>query len=228
MTREAGSTTTLLVGALLLRLAVTGAHRRYVRPGMGPWLIVAGLVLVLLGGAALVASLRRPVVADEHGHEHSERVGWVLLGPVVALLLIAPPALGSFAVDRTRIDVDPGGATFSALAASDVAVPMTLLEFSQRAVDRDGASFDGQPVTLTGFVLRDADGDGFRIARYQIACCAADAAAAVVRVVDTGGTSPPADHWVTVTGTFHASDEITPELRPTSVVEIAPPGDPYE
>ena len=103
MNREAGATTTLLVGALLLRLAITGAHRRYVRPALGPFLILAGVVLIVLGATALIGTLRGN---DEHEHdarEHGgvERVGWVLLGPVVALLLVAPPALEACRFRRT-------------------------------------------------------------------------------------------------------------------------------
>ena len=50
---------------------------------------------------------------------------------------------------------------------------MTLLEYGQRAYDHNGASFNGGPVRLTGFVA--ATRRRFRLARYQIACCAADA-----------------------------------------------------
>ena len=52
---------------------------------------------------------------------------------------------------------------------------MSLLEFGQRAYDHHGTSFNGAAVTLIGFVAGDVDG-GFELARYQISCCAADAA----------------------------------------------------
>jgi uncharacterized repeat protein (TIGR03943 family) len=237
--REAGGTTTLLVGALLLRLTITGAHRRYVRPALGPWLIVAGLVLVALGAAALIAALRRNDTHDHHpndddAHSHGggvERVGWVLLGPVVALLLVAPPALGSFAVDRAaRVDVTSRSGTFTALPAGQGPRTMTLLEFAQRGADGNGASFNGVAVEITGFVTADDDGAGFRIARYQIACCAADAAAVVVRVIGTSGSPPPRDQWVTVTGTFVPNNDpdAVPQIEATSVASISPPEDPYD
>ncbi len=59
---------------------------------------------------------------------------------------------------------------------------MTLLEYGQRAFDHEGASFDGAVVQLTGFVV-GPQAEGFLLARYQIACCAADAAPVVIRVV---------------------------------------------
>jgi uncharacterized repeat protein (TIGR03943 family) len=78
---------------------------------------------------------------------------------------------------------------------------MTLLEFGQRAFDHDGSSFNGAAVQLTGFVA-GAEENGFKLARYTIACCAADAAPVVVHVVGTVGDPSPRDQWVRVTGTF--------------------------
>ena len=66
---------------------------------------------------------------------------------------------------------------------------MSLLEFVQRAADRDGASFSGTTVELTGFVA-GAGPSGFDLARYSIACCAADAAVAVVAVAPEGRSGP--------------------------------------
>jgi uncharacterized repeat protein (TIGR03943 family) len=227
----------MLVGTVLLRLTFTGTYRRYVQERMGPWLVVAGVAVIVLGAATLVRAYRAGSAAgaadahghdhdDDHDHQHGERIGWLLLAPIAALLLVAPPALGSYGVDRSAgVDVRAGAPDFEALAAGEDPVPMTLLEFSQRAADHDGASFGGVAVQLTGFV---AGGDGFRLARYQIACCAADAAPVVVRVVGTNGDPPARDQWVTVTGTFRPGGTDVPELEATSVVEIPEPTDPYE
>lgn len=228
MTEEVGATTVLLVGALLVRLAVTGAYARYVRVGMGSWLLVAGILLALLGLLGVVRALRGGVPGDAHEHHGHERAGWLLLVPVVALLLVAPPALGSFGVDRsTSVAVTSNGHTFTPLP-SGATVPMTVLEYDERAADHDGASFAGVPVRLTGFVARTADGAGFRLARYQIQCCAADAVAAVVRVVGASGDLPARDQWVTVTGTYHGSPGGIPELLAETVSPVPPPRDPYE
>jgi len=154
-------------------------------------------------------------------------VAWLLLAPIVVLLLVAPPALGSFGVDRGgQVTIGAGGDPFEPLPPGPPR-PMTLLEFNQRSVD-GGASFAGRTVELTGFVL-EADGrEGFRLARYQIACCAADARAAVVRVVGTTGAVPGRDRWVTVVGSFGVLADGTPEVVVTSVTEVPAPLDPYE
>jgi uncharacterized repeat protein (TIGR03943 family) len=221
----AGGTISVLVGAVLLRLTITGAYTRYVQSRMGVWLVVAGVVVIGLGVATLVRGWRGGEARSDE-HEHGERVGWLLLAPITALLLVAPPALGSYGVDRgTSVDVREGAPEFQPLDPDTGPVDMTLLEFNQRAFDHDGASFGGTPVRLTGFV---AGGGELRLARYQIACCAADAAPVVVRVDGTEGDAPARDQWVTVTGTFRPGGGETPRLAATSVVEIPEPADPYE
>lgn len=113
-----------------------------------------------------------------------------------------------------------GRSTLPPLDDSSGAVPMTLQEYSQRSFDGSAA---GARVTLVGFSL---GGDDLRIARYRIACCAADAAASVVRI-EGAATTPPADVWLRVTGSYVVDDD-TPTLAATTVEEIPPPVDPYE
>ncbi|MEV0403345.1 TIGR03943 family protein [Actinoallomurus sp. NPDC050550] len=231
MTEDARATTVLLVGAMMVRLALSGAYAKYVRSGMGDVLLVAGILLVALGLVGVVRALgfgRRTVDAHGHDHDHGDRAGWLLLGPVLALLLVTPPALGSFGVGRSAaVAVSSSGRTFDSLPAGRT-VPMTLLEFDERAADHGGASFGATPVRLTGFITPANDRTGFQIARYQIACCAADAVASVVRVTGTTGRPPARDQWVTVTGTFQRSADGVPELQATSLTEVPAPRDPYE
>jgi hypothetical protein len=106
-----GGTITVLVGTVLLRLTITGTYRRYVRVGMGSWLAVAGVALVVLGTVVVVRVLRDGAGSDDHGLHREEghgRVGWLLLAPIAALLLVAPPTLGSYGVDRAAaVDIRP-------------------------------------------------------------------------------------------------------------------------
>jgi uncharacterized repeat protein (TIGR03943 family) len=173
----AGGTITVLAGTVLLRLTLTGTYTRYVRPGMGPWLAIAGVLVVALGLVTLLRALRSPDTARPGGHGvghgvggpdgHGGGVGWLLLAPIAALLLVAPPTLGSFGVDRgAAVVVRSGERVFDPVDSSGGPVPMSLLEFSQRAFDRGGESLEGASVELTGFVAADdANGDGFRLAR---------------------------------------------------------------
>jgi uncharacterized repeat protein (TIGR03943 family) len=167
-------------------------------------------------------------VVDAHDHDRSDRVGWLLLAPIAALLLVAPPTLGSYGIERAAaVDIRAGASVFEPIASRSAPVPMTLLEFGQRAFDHGGASFDGVPVELTGFVVADEPG-GFQLARYQIACCAADAAPVVIRVVGVAGDLPARDQWVTVTGTVRPDGGEVPVIVATIVAAIATPNEPYE
>lgn len=229
--KPAGGTLTALVGLLTVRLTVDGSFQRYVRSGMRPWLLIAGVALLVLGGIVLLAGLRaagRPADGDDE-HAHGIGVGWLLLVPVTALLLVAPPTLGSYGVDRsTAIRVTAGKSSLPPLKASDQPVAMTLLEFTERSYDHGGASMRQAEIALTGFVADGSTDTSFRLARYQIACCAADAAAAVVRVVGFAGSPPPRDQWVTVVGRAGPVTDDEPVIKATELREIAAPEDPYE
>ena len=68
----------LLVGAAVLRISLFSAlYLRYVQPGLRPYLIASGALLVLLGVAAGVRAGRE--VPDEaphgHGHDHAHTTG---------------------------------------------------------------------------------------------------------------------------------------------------------
>jgi uncharacterized repeat protein (TIGR03943 family) len=226
---DAGATLTTVIGILLTRLALQGTFRRYVRPAMGPWIAVAGILLALLGLAVL---WRHRKGEDDHSaHEHGgEQVAWLLLAPVLVLLLVAPQPLGAFSLDRTgsAVAVKSGGGVFAPLDPAAGPHPMTLLEFDQRAFEgTNGASFNGATLQLEGFVA-PAKRDGFLVARYSIACCAADALAATAHVVGWDGPPPSRDSWVQVVGTFEAGDQTNPRLAATSVTPMARPEDPYE
>jgi hypothetical protein len=125
--REAQSLVLLLVGGTLIKIAMAGTYARYVKVGLRPYLLAAGAVLALVAVASLAQALRahlRPAAAGNaggdqgaghgheadhdhdhgHGHGHSQRgldVAWLLLVPVLALLLVAPPPLGPSAAARS-------------------------------------------------------------------------------------------------------------------------------
>ena len=100
----------LLVGAIALWLGLSQAALAYVRPGLRPPLAVSGLVLLLLGLAAL---WRTAEATEGHAHAHGEhgpRSAWLLLLPVLVLVLVTPPALGSYAASRQPPGTNGGSA----------------------------------------------------------------------------------------------------------------------
>jgi uncharacterized repeat protein (TIGR03943 family) len=223
-----GGTLIALVGAVVLRLTLTDQYLRFVKDSMRPWLLVAGVALAVLGVVTVVRALR---AGGDTQNDEPDAPGeaWLILAPIAALLLVAPPALGSYGVDRaTPVSITSHSGEFPPLPPGDGPVPMTLLEYGQRSFDGDGGTLRGATVELTGFVAGGSTGETFRLARYQIACCAADAAPAIVQVVGISGQSPPRDEWVVVTGSFQTPHGETPTLAAVAVQRIPPPEDPYE
>lgn len=223
MSRRAGFLVCLAVATLLIRLSLTGEYRQFVKGSMGVWLLVAGVVLAAV---TLVEFVRIARAGTEAHHHPTERVGLLLITLVIGVFVVRPGSLGSYALDRTTArDPSTGTIEYLPLDAQRTPRAMTLREFWARSLDRDGASFNGAPVRLVGFVDERTSGE-LRIARYQIACCAADAIAAIVRVE---GVSRPGGRntWVEVEGTFAGAGEF-PALAATSLRVVDEPEDPYE
>ncbi|MFE7839032.1 TIGR03943 family putative permease subunit [Streptomyces sp. NPDC057474] len=242
----------LLSGAAILRVSLfSELYLRYVQPGLRPFLIVSGVLLVVLGTAAGVRALR----ADDHehdegngdghgdgdgdGHDHDPggpRVAWLLAVPALVLLLFPPPALGSYSADREAAEYAARGVgTFPALPEGDP-VELTLGEFSSRATYDSRRSLKGRTVRMTGFVTHGDDGSWY-LTRLLVSCCAADASPYKVEIRDADAPTadaPTADAWVTVTGTWHPKGELgsekawPPVLDAESVKRVAEPENPYE
>jgi uncharacterized repeat protein (TIGR03943 family) len=232
----------LVVGATALWLGLSDATLAYVRSLLRPPLAVSGLVLLALALATLRQSPRAAEhdgaeVDDGHG-EHSLRSAWLLLVPVLVLVLVAPPALGSFAASR-QAPRAAGGSTsdFPPLPAPvGGAVPMPMSEFVSRAFYDRGQSLAGVRVRLLGFVAPSDEIDGnYLLYRFNFFCCAADNDA--YGVVVRGDAVPRrADQWLVVEGRWVVQPPLKalaptlrhPVLVASSVTPVAPPTDRYE
>jgi uncharacterized repeat protein (TIGR03943 family) len=225
----------VVFGGALLRLAMTDALLRYVRPIARPWVLLAGLAFLGLGLWSMLAGSRgsdragHDEARDEHGHHNASRAAWLVLAPVIAILVVAPPALGAFTAKRVPFsEITPPTRHFSTLPSADP-VRVSLLDYCSRAAFGGGPTLTGHRIALTGFVLRPEPG-GFQIARLVITCCAADALPVVVSVQTP--TAPPArDTWVTVTGTYAGmspSDATVPVLHADTTTPITQPANPYD
>jgi hypothetical protein len=126
----------VVLGATAVWLWWSGDALNYVRPGLGPFLLAAGVVVVLLGLLPPLGLGEQTAHADGHGsHHHRARVGWLLLVPVLVVLLVQPAALGSYAVSSRSVVPGGGESEFQPLDAPvRGAVPMSMAEFVTRAV----------------------------------------------------------------------------------------------
>jgi uncharacterized repeat protein (TIGR03943 family) len=232
--REIQGVLMLLVGGALLRASLTDLYLRYVKPGLQPLLIVAGVVLIVAAVTTLWYEYRRRRTqrAHEHGHRES-RVAWLLLVPVLALILVAPPALGSYAANRSGTALLQRPPGFPALPAGDP-VRLTVLDYATRAVFDDGRSLTGRQVRLTGFVSRDGVGPLY-LTRMVVSCCAADAQPVKIGLSGQAPIDLKPDTWLDVTGTYSShrtTDRVNggtiPYLDVTAVTAIPAPREQYQ
>lgn len=231
------------VAVITIVLAVTGRIALYINPD-GAWFAVGMSVLVLVG---TVLSCLIPLGDEaDHGHDHAEdhdhahdrpslgRVatvtGGVLASGIVVGMLVLPPASLSAELAASRdVGAPPlfsGTDTVTLAAAGDTASFGVGDWASVFATATNPEAFDGNPVTLTGFVSADADG-GFDLSRLVITHCVIDAQPASVtitsdeRVPDTG-------QWVEITGTVRSAGGGELAIEAATVTPIDEPGDPYE
>ena len=229
----------VVLGATAVWLWWSGDALNYVRPGLAPYLLASGVIVLLLGLLPPLGLLGDQAAGHpgHGGHRHQRAwVGWLLLVPVLVVMVVQPTALGSYAVS-SRSTVPGGGGGFQPLAPPvRGAVPMSMAEFVTRAERDPGRSLAGVRVRLVGFVAPGQGEEGsYRLTRFVIFCCAADAEA--LQAVVRGDPTPRArDQWLEVEGTWlprptAAEDDPSPPppaLHVDRVRPVAPARPPYE
>ena len=182
------------MGFLVAWVAHTGMALNYLRPGMVPYLKWAGIAVAIVAVVGFVVALRQErktdadSASDHHSHHGNSRIVWMLFVPVVVAIVIAPNALGSWAVNQrqgigwSRSESFDLGAFLRTQTIAGSTPHMEVREFvtaAELASDRPIlASID---VELTGFVSHPSDApDHVALTRFVITCCAADAVPAEV------------------------------------------------
>lgn len=241
MRRETQNILLILLGGALIKIALDGSYLRYVKPVQQPWLLLAGAVMVGLAAAAIardIVTARRVASApvDDHsGHSHRVRSTWMLVLPVLAIFLIAPPALGADTVNRSGERTIAQAQTvtktvFPPLPAGDP-LPMAMKDVITRAGWDATNALTGRTIRITGSIARQ--GNAVYLARLIINCCAADAFPVKVKL--TGGRIAALrnDQWIDATGTVEpntatAANRYTPAFMISTLTPIPTPSDPYE
>ncbi|MFF6805770.1 TIGR03943 family putative permease subunit [Streptomyces sp. NPDC012616] len=233
MNRQSQSAVLFLLGAALLHAGATDLYLRYVKAGLRPLLLAAGAVLIVTALATAWYERRRAGRRHAEGHAHSEpRVSWLLILPLLALILVAPPALGSYSATRTGTALQEPLA-YPPLSTADP-LPLSVVDYAGRAVYDHGRTLAGRTVRLTGFVALDHAGTPYLV-RMALNCCAADAQP--VKVGLTGHIPPvlQPDTWLAVTGVYTprvVHDPVNggpiPFLEVTDARPVPTPRDPYD
>jgi putative membrane protein len=127
---------------------------------------------------------------------------------VFALILVAPPALGSYAANRAGTALQRP-LSFPDLPAGDP-LQISVLDYATRAVYDHGHSLGHRRIKITGFVSPGRGGAPY-LTRMVLNCCAADAQPIKVGL---SGHIPPTlrpDTWLEVIGTYtnkQAKDDV--------------------
>ncbi len=247
-----------LIGGFALWMGLTPTHLLYIKPSMTRWLVLSGAILVAIGIAVLVLG-RRDARAERavehesagdtaahagHHHHHATRVGWLLALPLCVAVVVGSNPLGSYAAGRQNSQrvLPPGQFDLeqylNANSFGGQAPALRNIDFVRASQDGDQRRLLSEhPVTLTGFVVADPDGQGrdFLLTRFMIGCCAADALAVQVKVPVKRGEAPEEESWVQVEGTLDLDRSPPPDesldppvLAATAVRATDEPDEIYE
>jgi uncharacterized repeat protein (TIGR03943 family) len=216
--RPAQAIALLLLSGTVAKLVLTGGYLRYVRPWLAVPLLIAAAVLAALAVLTLAAEVRvraahhhpgqESAAESDHGHQHGpggSRIGWLLLVPALAVLLLAPPGIGSYTAGRAGTALAPPASGYPPLPAGNpVALP--VLDYAERAVFDHGHTLGTRQVRLTGFVTTAGPGRLY-LTRMAITCCAADARPVKIRLAGDVPATLPANTWLEATGRYdHRTD----------------------
>jgi uncharacterized repeat protein (TIGR03943 family) len=237
--RETENIVLLLVGVSVAMIISTGVYTRYVKPGLLPWLAASAAVLIALALTAIVRDIRRgPGRPEEHAHSHDHGahrggIGWLLVVPIVMLVFVVPPALSARAAAPVAApSSDTARRPFPALPAEH-APAVSLPEVLMRIATGSAGGLDGRLISVTGFVMKDAE--QVDLAKIVIVCCAADAQLARLQLSGPAAAvaaALPDNTWVQVegivpTGQRYSGTSSIPMLEVSRVVPIEAPANSY-
>ena len=181
-------------------LLEAGRYKAFLQPKLWPLLILA-LILLLSFIAALIPQFSRKsgrVLKFERWLQAA-----ILLVPVLFLWAIYGQSLGTHALSKRTLNTDQpfsisGIGPQKSSPATD-GKTVSLLELIKNA-----EQFNGKRVATEGMVYRGAQSEQnrFRLFRFVIVCCAADALPLVIFVKSKISEKFDNDVWVRVEGIF--------------------------
>ncbi|MFG6503744.1 TIGR03943 family putative permease subunit [Microbacterium sp. P05] len=237
-------------------LALTGRLGLYLNPDSA-WFAIGMAVLLLIGAIASFAlplgsesdhghdhgeadhdhadhdhagGRRHPITSDRFAVAATVAGGLVASGVVVTMLVTPPASLSAELAISRDIGAPPlfAGSDVITLAATGDTSEFGIGDWASIfATATNPDTFDGDAVTLTGFVT-PGEGDGsFDLTRLVITHCVIDAQPASLPIA-APASIPDTGQWVTVTGTVRSTSSGALEIASAEVAVIDEPQDPYE
>ena len=231
---------------VMLHTIATGHINRLLSPMFRTYVLVAAILLLVL--SALYVLLYQPTEQAAPALAPTGRLRqfgrWlVLLIPIIAASILSPSALSSTTAGIRGLDSTagvtpmPSGYKESQKSAQDalaadpnqpVPVEVTdLITLSQNPAQMK--AFDGRKVRVVGLFVAQA-GQGPKLVRWIMWCCAADAQPAAVALDgNVTGTWKDTD-WLEVVGTAHFPStlgHVVPTIQVDTITPTQEPDEPY-
>ncbi|WP_438354895.1 TIGR03943 family putative permease subunit [Microbacterium sp. CJ88] len=183
-------------------------------------------------------SMHSATAADHDHHPAPSRLGLaaaisggaVASVAVLSILVLPPASLSAQLAISRDVGAPPLFAGQDVVALASTGDTSTFGIGTWAAVFATATNpdaFDGDAVTLTGFVTPGDGADVFKLTRLVITHCVIDAQPASLPV-QVAGPVPATGGWVTVTGTVRSTSAGALEVSAQSVQPIDEPKDPYE
>ena len=222
-TRVAGAAALTLWAVVFWFLILSGRWTLYLA-GRIFWVVPTGAVILTAAALGRLLTMR-----TERPEPLARREAWALvliMIPAVAVLVLPPAALGSYAAERRPVSA--GFVTGGTISDGEVTLVDVAGAMWSEATARALAEKAGHRVEFTGIVVRrDAmPADEFMLTRFIVSCCVADALSVQVRVVGAPPGRFQEDQWVRVTGTIYPlGREVVVDAA--TVDEAPRPDEPY-
>ncbi len=226
------------MGIYLAVLIFTGNLTNYINLRFA-WLAYVGSAIFFLLGFVNLYGMIYPQTDELDEYLEESRsitpITWGILFiaafPLMLALLVPSRPLGVEAVNG-GISLNPVGVDTASAFTRDP-LDRNILDWL-RAFNRaeTPAEFNGQEVSVTGFVYREPiflDTD-FMVSRFTMSCCVADAFAIGLPVTFENAQDFTDGTWVRVEGKLRANDfgeNFVPVVHATIVEEIKQPQQPY-
>lgn len=205
----------------------SGEMVRYLGPRTY-WVIPFGALT--LGAAALAHIPWLRGDRDEPVRRSDLVSGVIVIAPLLLVLAVPRPDLGSLAVSRKASFGGGGGPALAVPGAEDDG-EVQFIDFHYANESEEYALKAGvvenEIVHLTGFVT-DVASDRLRLSRFYVSCCAADAVPYSAEVMRSSRmTGYEKDQWLRVRGRIATDDDGKYVVEPTMIEPVTEPRDPY-
>ncbi|CAN5128618.1 TIGR03943 family protein [soil metagenome] len=208
--------TITLLALTILRIWWQGKLVLYVHPST-EWFVAVG------GGAILLVSLLWTLSRNTHFHVTNAQIAGALA--VVAVLTLGRNTSLSPGLAKQRQSGDSiPQMSRSTIKVSGVTSNFNVLEWwAAWESDPTHKKYQGSPVKLTGFVLKD--GETLSVGRMLMTCCAVDAQPIQIDFKPTGNV-PAENSWIEVEGEM-GDKEGKPFINSTKITPVDEPASPY-